>query len=94
MGSGAIPSQIPKDRSPERQTEQRRASKSPTLNRVVRKPSKSNYSRSNLPEIYTLIDLPEVEEKAPEGKMIKIKTSKKISYNALEGSLPPVGARK
>jgi hypothetical protein len=47
-----------------------------------------------LPEIYTLIDLPEVEEKAAEGKMIKIKTSKKISYVPFESGISPVKVKK
>ena len=63
--------------------------KSPSRNSMISRTSRSNNLRNFLPEIYTLIDLPGVVERPSEGKLIKIKTSKKISYPHVEVGLSP-----
>ena len=100
MGGGAVSPQATKQPSPSKQSSpskqlqelrERRVEKSPTRNSVARS-SMGNQSSTHLPEIYTLIDLPKVQESAGEARMtnkgermIKIKSSRKIGFIPTEG---------
>jgi hypothetical protein len=64
MGSGALPPKNNRDSSPLKDMDILRAvHNSPSRNSMVSKTSRSNKSSNKLPEIYTLIDLPEVQER-------------------------------